>query len=46
MIYMFEYYEDFVDFIGNRLPSLRKQKNISASDMHLSLGQQKDHQSY
>ncbi len=38
MIYMFEYYEDFVDFIGNRLPYLREQKNISARDMHLSLG--------
>lgn len=31
MIYIFEYYEDFVYFIGNRLPSLREQKKYIRS---------------
>lgn len=35
---MFECYEDFEDFISNRLANLREQKKISARDMSLSLG--------
>ncbi len=35
---MFTGYEDFKSFISQRLANLRKQKNVSARDMSLSLG--------
>jgi len=36
---MFECYEDFADFVGSCISTLREQKNISARDMSLSMGQ-------
>lgn len=35
---MFECYEDFENFVSQRLAILREQKKISARDMSLSLG--------
>ena len=36
---MFECFEDFESFISGRLAQLRSQKDISARDMSLSIGQ-------
>ena len=36
---MFECYENFEDFFCKRVSQLRSQKNISARDMSLSMGQ-------
>ena len=36
---MFECYDDFKEFVCNRIASLRSKKKVSARDMSLSMGQ-------